>query len=895
MPLTLTIDGKTVTAQPGQVVLQAALDNGIYIPYLCYFPGMKPWGACRMCVVEIEGVRGTPASCTTPVADKMVVKTSTPLLQALRQGILELLLSEHPHGCLTCHRIDLCGPTDICLRHVRVTDRCVVCPKNERCELKDTVRFVGVPMETPLPYAYRNLPIEVRDPFYDRDYNLCIACNRCVRACEELRGDNAICMVERSGTVLVGTSRGVSLLESGCEFCGACIDVCPVGALVERRWKWEKAAATAFTTCPNCPVGCQVKVEVDRRGRLIRAIGDWNAHNRGMLCYKGKFGLEFVNAPGALRRPLIRQDGLLREASWEEALEYTARRLGEYRGSYALLLGWRATNEDAYVAQKFARVVMGSNAVDAAYDTRPFLFHPLREALGVWGAPGNVADLPAAGAFLVVNSNITEEHNVAAVPIKRAAKARSAPLVVLDPREVELTRYADLWLRPFPGTEHLVLGAMVRLLLSEGLAPPEALGRVEGVEEVRQGLQPFTPEEVAALSGVPVEAMGRALRLLAGRRPVAVLYALDTLPPPQGEMASRALVDLALLMGSEEWLLPLPPGPNQQGLLDVGALAGFLPGHAPLEDGAARGRLAQAWGVEVPATPALSFRDILDAIAAQKVRAVQVVGNSPGLDPEAVQALTSARFLVVHDHLLSPLARLADVVFPSATFAQREGSYTSLERRVQRIRAVAPLRGEERPDWWVFAALAGRMGKGGFAYASWEEVWKEIAHVVPPYAGLAGQRWGLLWPCPAGDHPGTPRLSPARRRLLPLTPFPPADGRSDAFPFALALGRVLLQGEREMEVVRQGRLNAIRREEVVEVYPGDAQRLGLGDGALVDVVTPKGRIRARVKTSGTVPGMVSVTFLFGQLAVDLAASESPDPMLAVPGLEVLPARLERAP
>ena len=225
--LTIVVDGREIPARRDQTVIQAALDAGLHVPYLCYYPSMKPYGACRMCVVEVEGSRGTPASCTLPVADGMVVRTSTPTIQTIRKDILELLVSEHPHGCLTCHRVELCGPEDICLRHVNVNDRCVACPKNERCELKDTIRHIGVEIQTPFTYNNRGLDVHTEDPFYDRDYNLCIVCGRCVRACEEIRGDNAIAFVERAGYALVGTSVGASLLESGCEFCGACIDVCP--------------------------------------------------------------------------------------------------------------------------------------------------------------------------------------------------------------------------------------------------------------------------------------------------------------------------------------------------------------------------------------------------------------------------------------------------------------------------------------------------------------------------------------------------------------------------------------------------------------------------------------------------------------------------------------------
>ncbi len=453
-PIKLTIDGVEVEAKPGQTVLQAAIDSNVYIPYLCYWPGLKPYGACRMCCVEVEGGRGTPASCTLPVANGMVVNSLGTEIRGLRESVLELLLSEHPHGCLTCHRIELCGPQDICLRHVRVMDRCVVCPKNERCELKDTVRYVNVNMESPLSYNYRNLQIETGDPFYDRDYNLCIVCARCVRVCEEMRGDDAIAMIERSGTVLVGTSQGVSLLESGCEFCGACIDVCPVGALVERDHKWDKAVETVKTTCTHCSVGCQVNLEVDKRGRVIRSIGDWESPvNTGQLCYMGKFGNEFVNSRNRLKTPMLRQHGELVEATWEQAMEAIASRLPDYRGSaFSLLLSPRATNQQAYLAGRFAREVMGTNNVDLSVDHRPELVEPLGRRLGAMAATGTLADLENAGCVLVVNSNTTEEHNVAAIPIKKAHKA-GGKLIVVDTREVELSRYADLWLRPYPGTE----------------------------------------------------------------------------------------------------------------------------------------------------------------------------------------------------------------------------------------------------------------------------------------------------------------------------------------------------------------------------------------------------------------------------------------------------------
>ena len=399
--ITIAIDGVEIKTQPGKMVLEAAIDAGIYVPYLCYHPGMKPFAACRMCVVSVEGGRGYPASCTLPVADGMRIRSESQDVNELRRSVMQMLIAEHPNGCLTCHRIDICGPNDVCLRHVSVNDRCVTCPKNERCEFKDTVRYLGMELESPLNYTYKQIPLEISDPFYDRDYNLCIACGRCVRACEEIRGDDAICFTERSGKALVGTSFGSSLLESGCEFCGACIDVCPVGALVERDHKWEKPRTVERTVCPHCPVGCQLNLELNGAGELIRVVPEYNSPaNRGQACFKGKFGLEFVNSRDRLQRPLIRRDGVLVEATWEEALDYVAGRLADYKGeSFALLASPNGTNEELYLAQKFARVAMNSNNVDLTSNVQPELTPALEQALGYGAATNPVWDLSKPAAF----------------------------------------------------------------------------------------------------------------------------------------------------------------------------------------------------------------------------------------------------------------------------------------------------------------------------------------------------------------------------------------------------------------------------------------------------------------------------------------------------------------
>ena len=945
--ITVTIDGKQIVTQPGKTIIQAAMDSGLYIPYLCYYPGMKPFGACRMCVVEVENARGTPASCTTPVADGMVVNTNTPQIQDLRKGITELIISEHPHGCLTCHRTnlygpDLCGPEDVCQRHVSVTDRCVACPKNERCELKDTTIYVGTGLTTPLTYRYRDLPVVTQDPFYDMDYNLCIVCGRCVRACEELRGDSAITFTERSGISLVGPAQGTSLLESGCEFCGSCIDVCPVGALVESSFKWEKAVDTVSTTCPHCPVGCQLKLEVNRRGRVIRAIPDLEAEaNRGQACFKGKFGLEFVNSRSRLRNPLIRRNGVLEEASWEEAISLVAEKLGEYRGdSFAAIASYRGTNEENYLLQKFARTVMATNNVDHASNLKPELARPLQDALGYQAATNPVWDLDNAGCILTVSTNVTEEHNVAAVPVKRAVQ-NGAKLVVIDPREVELTRYATVWVRPRPGTEATLLGGMLRVISDEVLEDQEFLrDRCENLDGLKNSLWRFDISRVEAVTGVPQEDIRIAARTFAGNGPAAILYALDTVPASEREACVNAILDLALLTGNvgrpHSGLYPLRPGTNDQGSWDVGCVPDLLPGYRLVDDADARSILGETWGSEPPAGEGIGVLDAFGAASDGRVKAMMVIGDSASYHSgelgDVLAAAGNLEFLVVQDTFLTGLAQAAHVVLPSGTFAEKEGTYTNLERRVQPLRKVLEVRNSNAmPDWWIVCEIAKAMGAQGFDYHCPAQILDEISRVVPMYAGVAyqrllaresvlqpvsmpsyplpsqllpatgGQNAGVQWPCASADDDGTPILYgdqfvAGKAHFIPLEiREAPAMPTTDDFPLLLLPGRVLHQSQRELDIVLVGQKNRIQSEETLCIHPSDASALDVAEGDVVEVVSARESILARASlTEQNLPGTVSVTYLFGNLMTQLESSEDPDAMSHVPGLPLTPVRLAKA-
>jgi formate dehydrogenase alpha subunit len=934
--ITISFDGQEVKTQPGKMVLEAAIDAGVYVPYLCYHPGLKPYGACRMCVVSVEGQRGFPASCTLPAADGMKVQTGSAEVNELRRSVMEMLIAEHPSGCLTCHRVDICGPTDVCLRHVSVNDRCVTCPKNERCELKDTVRYLGMNLESPLNYKYRQIPLEVADPFYDRDYNLCIVCGRCVHACEELRGDDAIGFTERSGQALVGTSFGTSLLESGCEFCGACIDVCPVGALVERDNKWDKPRKVERTVCPLCPVGCQLNVEYDGDGTLIRVVPEINSPaNHGQACFKGKFGLQFVNDGSRLQTPLVRRDGQLTEATWDEALDVVAARLAEYSGeAFAFLTSPNSTNEEHYLAQKFARTAMKSNNVDQTSNVQPELTLGLEQSLGYAGATNPIWDLEQSGCILVFSSNVTEEHNVVGVPIKRAAR-KNAKLVVIDSREVELTRYAHLWLRPAPGTEQLLLGGLLKSVMDQGLQKEDWLAEnCESPATLHYALSALDVDEISRATQVAAADIAEAARLFGEAETGAVVYALDNIQPRLARDCVLSLVNLALVTGNlgkpGTGIYPMRPGANEQGAWDVGCVADRLPGYRRVSDLRDRQELGEIWGLTIPETPGMGLAQIVEAAADGRIKAAFVIGDSPNFSNgklgDGLAALDNLEFLVVCDSFLSDAAQRADVVLPRATFAEKDGTFTNLERRIQRLKPGKILpEGGARPEWQVICDVARKMGAPGFLLASPSETMDEIARVAPVYAGvsyrgLANQGGlvfktdltspqptqvlyasredrGLQWPVHS-DGKGTGILYESGfydRRAEPITPaFVSNESVVDPdFPIWFVPGRVLLQQEREINIV-EGRRNTIQRDELVEMNPADAASWSIEDGGKVEVEMAIGKLAGLAMINESVPvGVVASTSLFGQLAIDLQGSEEMEPASRVPGLDIRRARINK--
>jgi len=885
--VTISIDGQDIRAAQDSTVLETALAEGIYIPHLCHHADLEPAGVCRLCMVEVEG-RGTTLACRTTVEDGMVIQTHNERVDMIRRVALELLVADHRGDCLSC-------------------------TQNDNCQLQRAASYVGIDNERlgRLRRTTEMLPVDDSNPFFTFDPNKCVLCGICVRTCDELQGVAAIDFAGRGYDTIVSTFGGGPMAESRCESCGECVVRCPVGALSSTTA--GQPAREVETTCVYCGVGCGISLGV-RGNRIVSARGTVDSPaNRGSLCVKGRFGFGFINHPKRLTSPLVRRNGELVEATWDEALDLVAEKfLRNKAEAFAMVASAKCTNEENYVMQKFARSVMATNNVDhCARLCHAPTVAGLVTSFGSGAMTNSIAEIADARCILAIGTNTTAAHPVLALEVKSAV-AKGATLIVANPKDVDLRRHARYFLQHRPGSDVALLMGMARVIVDEGLFDEQFVAqRCEGFDALRESLGEFDLESVARITGVAKEKIAQAARCYATEKPASTLYAMGITQHTHGTDNVLAVANLALLTGNvgkpSSGVNPLRGQNNVQGACDMGALPNVYPGYQKVDNPQTKAKFESAWNCQLSDTPGLTHLEILEAIDDDKVKAVYLIGENPALSEananHVAKSLEKLDFLVVQDIFLTETSKFADVVLPAASFAEKDGTFTNTERRVQRVRKAIDPPGEAKPDHWIVAQIAQRMGAEGFGFSDAGEIMAEIASLSPAYGGISYERLdgdGLQWPCPTADHPGTPFLHAERfatpsgkGRLVPLTYKPSAELPDEEYPLLLTTDRSLYHFHTST-MTRKTPLDDLHSRESLVMHPQDASRFGVADGDLLRVFSRRGQITVHARVDKTcLPGVVSSTFHFAESPINVLTNAARDPVAKIPETKVCAVRIEK--
>lgn len=868
--VSLEIDGRTVTVPAGTTVMRAAAEAGGSIPKLCATDNLKQFGSCRLCLVEIDGMRGTPASCTTPVADGMKVHTQTAKLQKLRRGVMELYISDHPLDCLTCSA-------------------------NNDCELQDQAAAVGL---RDVRYGYEGAnhlaaETDASNPYFDFDATKCIVCSRCVRACDEVQGTLALTVDGRGFDSEISAGlRSDSFLSSECVSCGACVQACPTSALMEKAvTEIGKPERAVVTTCAYCGVGCTFRAEM-RGEQLVRMV-PWKdgKANRGHSCVKGRFAWGYAQHQDRILKPMVREaiDQPWREVSWDEALTFAADRfkaIAASHGNNALggIVSSRCTNEEGFLVQKLVRAGFGTNNVDTcARVCHSPTGYGLKTTFGTSAGTQDFDSVEDSDVIVVIGANPTDGHPVFGSRMKRRLR-QGAKLIVIDPRRTDIVRSphieADYHLPLRPGTNVAVLSAMAHVIVTEGLVDEDFVRErcdwdefshwAEFVSQERN-----SPEFLEPVTGVPAEALRGAARLYATGGNGAIYYGLGVTEHSQGSSTVMAIANLAMATGNigrrGVGVNPLRGQNNVQGACDMGSFPHELSGYRHVSDAATRALFEAEWGVPIDPEPGLRIPNMLDAATDGLFKGIYIQGEDIlQSDPDTrhvAAGLAAMDCVIVHDLFLNETANYAHVFLPGSSFLEKDGTFTNAERRIQPVRKVMePLNGYQ--DWEVTQLLARALGLD-WNYTHPSEIMDEIARLTPTFAGVNYARLdaegSLQWPVNDASPDGSPIMHiegfVRGKGKFVVTDYVPTDERTGPrFPLLLTTGRILSQYNVGAQT-RRTENSVWHPEDLLEIHPTDAENRGIQSGDWVRLASRSGETTLRATVTDRVaPGVVYTTF-----------------------------------
>ncbi len=900
--VTLNIDGVAVTVPSGTSLIRAAVEAGIMVPKLCATDSLEPFGSCRLCLVEIEGRKGYPSSCTTPAESGMRVLTQTPKLQQIRKGVMELYISDHPLDCLTC-------------------------AANGDCELQDMAGVTGL-REVRYGFEGANHLQDAKDesnPYFTFDPSKCIVCNRCVRACEETQGTFALTISGRGFESRVSAGQEQSFMESECVSCGACVQACPTATLQDKTViMLGQPEHSVVTTCAYCGVGCAFKAEM--KGNEVVRMTPWKdgKANEGHSCVKGRFAWGYATHKDRITKPMIRAriSDPWREVSWDEAINHAAsefRRIqaSDGRDSIGGITSSRCTNEETYLVQKLVRAAFGTNNVDTcARVCHSPTGYGLKTTLGESAGTQTFKSVEHADVIMVMGANPTDGHPVFASRMKKRLR-EGARLIVIDPRKIDIVDSphvkADFHLQLLPGTNVAVVNALAHVVVTEGLANQQFIAeRCE--EKAFNDWKEFvcrpenSPEAMAAVTGVPAETLRGAARLYATGGNAAIYYGLGVTEHSQGSTAVMGIANLAMLTGNigreGVGVNPLRGQNNVQGSCDMGSFPHELPGYRHVSDSVTRGQFEQAWGVSISPEPGLRIPNMFDAALAGSFKGLycegeDIVQSDPNTQHVAA-ALMAMECIVVQDLFLNETAKYAHVFLPGSSFLEKDGTFTNAERRISRVRKVMPPKAG-KADWEVTAALSNALGYL-MNYAHPSEIMDEIAMLTPTFNGVSYAKLDKLgsiqWPCNDESPEGTPTMHVDQfvrgKGKFVITKYVPSDEKvTRKFPLLLTTGRILSQYNVGAQTRRTDNV-VWHTEDRLEIHPHDAEDRGINDGDWVGIQSRAGETVLRATLTERVqPGVVYTTFHFPESGANVITTDNSDwatncPEYKVTAVQVMP-------